>query len=394
MIDPVALSQHFREQFQHDPEWFARAPGRVNLIGEHTDYNGGLMLPAAIECEAAVAARVTNSARIAIWSVNYTQLVDFETTQAAEPGSLRGWPRYVAAVIEQFLQRGISIPGMEIAMDGDVPRGSGLSSSASLEVCLATLFNAVSGAGLQPMEIALLGQAAEHSPLVGVKCGIMDQAASALCQRDHALLLDARTLETRSIAFPSDKAAILIIDTKKRRGLVDSEYNRRREECATALRAMNKLAEQSWQTLGDVPESIAMELLPQIDEMPRRRARHVITENARVRATAQALESGDVTALFPLLGASHASLRDDFEVSCAELDIAAAIAAQQPGCLGARMTGAGFGGCVVALFEPGSVNAASANITQAYEKETGTAPELLSTSPAQGAESRRIKDKG
>ncbi len=392
MINRDALLRAFHAQFSRKATWSARAPGRVNLIGEHTDYNGGLMLPAAIECETAAAAALhPGAAGIAIWSVNYEAGEQFDPRHLPDPAALRGWPRYVAAVIGQFTRRGIDLPAMQIAIDGDVPRGSGLSSSASFEVCLATLFNAVADAGLSPLDIAFLCQAAEHSPFVGVKCGIMDQAASALCEKDHALLIDARDVASaRSIAFPSDKAAILIIDTRKRRGLVDSEYNRRRAECVQALDAMNALAGASWQTLGDVPDDAATESLPRIAELPRCRARHVLSENARVRGMAAALEAGRVDSLAAFMGGSHASLRDDYEVSCTELDAAAEIAGQQPGCLGARMTGAGFGGCAVALFEAAAIAEATLRITTAFEQRIGVAPGCLVSRPSAGAQVMQV----
>jgi len=390
MIDIASLSRSFHAQFGKEPEWFARAPGRVNIIGEHTDYNGGLMLPAAIDRETAVAARLSPGDSLRIWSMNFEQEVELPTGVPSPPGLLRGWPRYAAAVVAQFIDRGITIPPMEILLEGDIPRASGLSSSASLEVCLATLFNAVTGAGLDPMQVALLSQAAEHSPLVGVKCGIMDQAASALSQTDHALLLDAHTLETQHIPFPAGDAAILIIDTKKRRGLVDSEYNRRREECSEALAEMNRLGNESWETLSHVPEEESRKLLPQIDEVQRRRARHVISENARVRALADAMRARRIEQFAPLLAASHLSLRDDFEVSCHELDVAVEVAMEQPGCLGARMTGAGFGGCAVALFSPGHIPTATEGITSDYERRVGIKPECLATSPAAGAEAHKL----
>jgi galactokinase len=274
---------------------------------------------------------------------------------------------------------------MDLAVWGDVPLGSGLSSSAAIEVAMATLLNAVTGAAIPPVEIALLAQAAEHSRFVGVKCGIMDQFISALGREDAALMIDCHSLGFECVGFDSSRAAIVIIDSKKKRGLVDSEYNRRRQECAEGLELVRGLAGCQFETIRHIPEDVFAAFGAQLPEGARKRLRHNITENARVAECARALESGDFVRAGELLRASHASLRDDFEVSCRELDRIAELADACDGVYGCRMTGAGFGGCAVALARPEAVGAVSEQVSATYHAEFGVYPEIHVTHPCEGA---------
>jgi len=384
----VALGRAFADHFGcGGPDWLAWAPGRVNLIGEHTDYNGGFVLPVAIDRGIGMAARVTGEERLRLWSMDYTaewQCAAGEDLArlSAEP---HGWHSYFVAVVDQFQRRGFGVPGLDVVIGGDVPSGAGLSSSAAYGVCAAVLLDAVLGSKIARRDLALMAQAAEHSPFVGVRCGIMDQFASALGARDHALFLDCHTMEHELVPFDSAGAALVIINTKKRRGLVESEYNRRRAECEEGLARLCQLAGQPFETLRHVTPDVFAAHEARLPEVVRRRVRHNVTENARVRAFVEGLRRGDWPVLGTLLYESHASLRDDFEVSCAELDAVVEMAGRCPGVHGCRMTGAGFGGCAVALVEPAAVSTVCSALARDYEALFGVTPDILVSAPAGGA---------
>lgn len=381
----------FARRFGGEPQLVAWAPGRVNLIGEHTDYNGGFVLPAAIDRGIRMAARIRLDSRIRLLSVDYA--ADWELPAAANPGAAvptpRGWPSYFVAVLDQFLRRGFAMPGLDVAIGGDIPPGAGLSSSAAFEVCAAVLLDAVTGAGLSRRDLALMAQAAEHSPFVGVRCGIMDQFASALGASAHALFLDCHTMDYELVPFDTDGAAIVIVNSMKRRGLVDSEYNRRRAECEAGLARLRELAGEPFATLRHVPPSVFAHWESSLPDPVRKRVRHNVTENARVLAFVDGLKRRDWRAIGKLLFESHASLRHDFEVSCTELDALVEMAAGCPGVYGCRMTGAGFGGCVVALVEPSSAATVCSTLARDYATMVTVTPEILVSAPAGGAAVRR-----
>lgn len=385
MIRDADILDFFASHFMSPASWIAHAPGRVNLIGEHTDYNGGLVLPAAIDREVRMAARVISEPRIRAVSRGYRGELAVDLRTPFQPFRYQKWGNYLLGVLEQFRQRGIELPGLQIAIMGDVPRGAGLSSSAALEVCFATLLNAVARAGLGTKEIALIGQAAEHSLYVGVNCGIMDQFISARGERDAALLIDCHSLETRSVPLDSSKAAILILDSRKKRGLVDSEYNRRRSECTEALEQLRTLAGERFESLRHVSVEVFERFADRLPESPRRRARHNVTENRRVQAFAEALAHDDFVRAGALLGEAHDSMREDFEASCPEIDCLVDTAGRTPGVFGCRITGGGFGGCAVALAEPARAGEAAESILSAYREQTGLRGEAYVTSPSEGA---------
>ncbi len=467
MISNEYLAEQFRSVFSQAPQWISRAPGRVNLIGEHTDYNGGFVMPAAIERDTRMAAALNiapNTPHSASHSPTHnsqpsthnsfaahcslptvhslshnSQLTTHNsfaahcslptvhslshnsqpTTHNSPPSSLlrlhslnfnttcevdltdrplrpcaeteNAWANYILAVVDQFLRRGLEIPPMNIAIAGDVPLGAGLSSSAALEVCAAALFNLVTSAGIAPRDLALLAQSAEHSEFVGVRCGIMDQFIAALGRRGAALRIDCHSLEFERVPFDSAAARIMIVDSRKQRGLAGSEYNRRRSECEEGLKKICELEGRKFETLRHVPIEVFKRHAGQIPEPARRRVRHNLTENRRVMDFDKALRAGDWTRAGALLYESHASLRDDYEVSCPELDRIVEIARGCPGVFGCRMTGAGFGGCAVALVRPGAVEAAAETITRQYEAATGLCPEIYITSPAEGAEAHVLE---
>jgi galactokinase len=393
MTNPGRLITAFANHFGGGPDWLAWAPGRVNLIGEHTDYNGGYVLPVAIDRGIRMAARVRDDNRLRLWSLNYAAAWEMpagaDLTAAAK--TPRGWHSYFVAVLHQFRGRGLKTPGLDVAIEGDLPPGAGLSSSAAYEVCAAVLLDAVIGAGLPRRDLALMAQAAEHSPFVGVRCGIMDQFASALGVRDHALFLDCHTMEHELVPFDPNGAAIVIINSMKRRGLVDSQYNQRRAECEAGLERLRDLAGEPFETLRHVPPSIFAQFETSLPETVRKRTRHTVTENARVCAFVEGLKRGDWSRLGKLLYESHASLRDDFEVSCAELDAIVRIASRCPWVYGCRMTGAGFGGCAVALVQPASVPSVCSALAREYTAMFKVSPEILVSAPGEGAAAERAR---
>ena len=331
----------FCRRFGGNPSFFARAPGRVNLIGDHTDYNDGFVLPMAIDREVCIAGRARDDRRVSVYSIDF----DEDATFALDGGSPRqaegSWVEYLRGVAWALDDGGRPTSGWEGVVAGNVPVGAGLSSSAALELATARVFSAVNGVVWQPVSMARLAQRAENE-WVGVNCGIMDQLISAAGTSGHALLIDCRTLETRAVAIP-ETVAVVVLDTGTRRGLVDSEYNERRAQCEEAAALFGVPA------LRDVDMLTFAERAGELDPVTRKRARHVVTENARTLEAASQLEERNLARVGALMDESHVSLRDDFEVSRPELDAMVAIAREHDGCIGARMTGAGFGGCAVAL---------------------------------------------
>lgn len=369
----------FSEHFGSDPEAVFYAPGRVNLIGEHTDYNGGFVLPCAIDRHTCLAIKTRADNRFRVIAANIdSRASQWHSSLPMEADNENPWSNYLRGVNEQFLKRGKTPLGMDIVVLGNIPQGAGLSSSAAFSVAFATAINHAGRIGLSAAEIALLCQAAENE-FVGCKCGIMDQLISAAGKRQHALLIDCKSLDYKAINLPDD-AAILIIDSKVSRGLVDSEYNTRRSQCeeAAAVLQVESLREASMDGL-QASESL-------MSDKTFRRARHVISENKRTTAAADALAGGDYAALSGLMSASHASMRDDFEITTPEIDFLVEIVSQVLGNEGGvRMTGGGFGGCVVAL-APTSYSEKIINaVTERYPQKTGLAPEIHLCTASDGA---------
>ncbi|HEX6536818.1 MAG TPA: galactokinase [Gemmatimonadaceae bacterium] len=358
----------FARRFGASPTAIARAPGRVNLIGDHTDYNEGFVLPLAIDRAVWVALRPRTDRRVSARSLDFAEQVELDLSGGpsafGERASGRsGWAEYVRGIAWALSAAGCHLDGWEGIVGSDVPIGAGLSSSAALELAVARAFTGVSHLPWDPVAMARLAQRAENE-WVGVNCGIMDQLISAGGVAGHALLIDCRSLGTRPVPIPAE-ASVVVLDTATQRGLVDSAYNERRAQCERAARGFGVSA------LRDVDLDTFEARAGALDPVARRRARHVITENARTRAAAAALERGDVREVGRLMYESHASLRDDFEVSSAELDRMVAIAGAHEGCVGARMTGAGFGGCVVALAGRAAAPALARDVMARYERETG-----------------------
>jgi galactokinase len=383
------LHARFLAEFGGSPMYSARAPGRVNLIGEHTDYNGGFALPIAIDRDVQMLARVTGSNDIDVVSLNYDARLGWSIDAESLPFEPGSWPSYLAAVVQQFRTRGHVLPGLQIAVSGNIPQGAGLSSSAAYEVCAAALLNKIAGAGMTPQELALLGQAAENSPLVGVQCGIMDQYASACAQEHCAVLLDCHDLGHRQIPVPVEWA-VVIINSMKQRALVGSEYNARRRECQEGLARLREAAGIAFPSLRHVPREALARHEQFLTPVQRKRVRHAIDESARVLEFAAALQARDAARAGQLLYQSHASLRDDYEVSCRELDEIVRIARGITGVHGCRMTGGGFGGCAVATMEPGCTGDFVQQLGDEYRIATDLTAEFYRVTPAGGASCRTL----
>ncbi len=370
----AAVLSAFRERYHAEPALVARAPGRVNLIGEHTDYNDGFVLPMAIDRAVWLAVRPRTDRTVDLYSIDFGEDDTFDLrTREASSG---GWIRYVQAMA-LVLAEEYELTGCEGVIAGDVPIGAGLSSSAAIELAAARAFASLNHIPWDAPRMALRAQRAENV-WVGVNCGIMDQMISASGQAGHALLLDCRTLDTRQVSLPGD-AAFVVLDTATRRGLVDSAYNERRASCHAAAQLLGVPA------LRDVDSAEFGARAARLPELMRKRARHVVTENERTLAAADALAAGDLERMGRLMDESHASLRDDFEVSSRELDGIVEIARQQPGCYGARMTGAGFGGCAVALVEQAHLPTFTAEVAAAYRAAYELQPNVYVCAAADGA---------
>jgi galactokinase len=374
--------REFEQRFDAPATFLARAPGRVNLIGDHTDYNDGFVLPMAIDRSVWIALRPRDDRRVVVYSVDFAERAGFdldaEMSSALTGGERKGWIEYVHGVAWSLRDAGYRLGrGWDGVAAGDVPVGAGLSSSAALELATARAFAGLGGVAWEPIAMARLAQRAENE-WVGVNCGIMDQLISAAGVAGYALLIDCRSLETRLVHLPPD-VAVVVLDTATRRGLVDSAYNERRAQCEAAARFFGVRA------LRDVDSTVFAARAGELDPVIRKRARHVVTENERTLAAATALEGGDAEDVGRLMDESHASLRDDFEVSRPELDTMVRLARSHDGCFGARMTGAGFGGCAVALVAGDTAQEFVREVTRRYGTEVGLQPALYVCTASQGA---------
>ena len=380
MTDFCELSDRVRAAFSaafgYQPSLTVQAPGRVNLIGEHTDYNDGFVLPCAIDYQTVICAAPRSDGQIRVSAADYAGAIDsFSLDGPITPNDAQ-WANYVRGVIKH-LQRRSSFGGADLAIGGNVPQGAGLSSSASLEVAVGQAIKSLYRLPLSATELALNGQEAENQ-FVGCNCGIMDQLISALGKEGHALLIDCRSLETEAVAMPAG-VAVLIVNSNVRRGLVESEYNTRRQQCEAAARHFGVKA------LRDVTLA-QLEAADGLDPLVKRRARHVITENDRTTAAAAALARGDLARMAELMAQSHASMRDDFEITHPAIDHLVDLIKDAVGPAGGvRMTGGGFGGCVVALLPEAMVDTTRAAIAAGYQQKTGLPATLYACLPRAGA---------
>ncbi|HSV74552.1 MAG TPA: galactokinase [Chthonomonadales bacterium] len=382
-MDIDRIGAAFSERFGGSPAFVVRAPGRVNLIGEHTDYNDGFVFPAAIEFDVVVAGSPRADRAVRALSLVYGQQTAFDLDRI-ERSAEAPWSNYLRGVACVLTSAGHGLLGMDAVVDGAVPLGSGLSSSAAIEVASSLAFESAAGIALDPVQRALLCQRAERE-FVGVQCGIMDQFISALGRRGHALFVDTRTLEYRPVPLPASGVSIVIANTNRPRSLTTSAYNERRSQCEQAVAALRQQAVVV-QALRDVTLALLSAHRAAMTDVVYRRARHVVSENQRVLDSVQALERGDVRTFGRLMVESHASLRDDYQVSCAELDALVEAALEAPGVLGSRMTGAGFGGCTVSLIEEGAVDDFRERVGSRYRDTVGYDATFHVTRAADGAE--------
>ena len=372
----------FGERYGREARLF-RAPGRVNLIGEHTDYNEGFVLPMAIDLETIVAAAPRQDRSVRVYSLNLNEATEFDLGSRGE--KRRGnWVDYVEGVARSLDgSDGVRLAGADMMIQSLVPLGAGLSSSASLEISVGLALASLSGTEVDRVRLALAGQRAEHE-YVGTMCGIMDQFTAAMAREGHALLIDCRTLEATHIPFDMSEVVVAICDTNVKHELSTSEYNRRREECEQGVEAL-RAALPSIRALRDVGVDEFERHAHLLPETIRRRCRHVVTENARTLAAAEALRRGDLAEMGRLMNLSHLSLRDNYEVSCAELDALVDIAHSLNGVMGARMTGGGFGGSTVSLVRRGALDEFNQVVAEEYARRTGISTNILLSEAGEGA---------
>jgi galactokinase len=400
-VDPITLRSAFRQFFHSDPEVVARAPGRVNLIGEHTDYNDGFVLPIAIDRAVWIAASPCRSQLATIVALDFGQSATFRisevqpgsragwigypaphTTGAGPAAPAPGWAAYPAGVAWSLREAGCALSGIDAVITSDVPIGAGLSSSAAVEVAFATAWQQLAGFSLPKPNRARACQRAENE-FVGVKCGIMDQTISVMGRAGHALLIDCRDLSTQHVPLPAGYA-VVVGDTRLERSLAGSAYNERWAQCEDAVRRL-RAHDPSIRALRDVTPEFLSRYADDLPEVTRKRARHVVGENARVLESVEALKSGDVEQFGQAMIASHASLRDDYQVSCRELDVMVEAMLRVEGVAGARMTGAGFGGCAVSLVREDAVERFLSEVPVAYQQATGIEPAVYVCRASDGA---------
>lgn len=370
----------FQSRFGRPPALLVRAPGRVNLLGEHTDYNEGYVLPAAIDRAVWLAIAPLDEPLVRLTALDLNAEATFRLD--AIPPRQGDWADYARGVAWALQERGLPTAGLVAAFTSDVPIGAGLSSSAAVEVAFACAWQALAGFDLPRRQLALLCQHAENA-YVGVRCGIMDQMASVCGQAGHALLLDCRSLEVTPVPLPAD-VALLVVDSGVRRSLAASEYNRRRAECEEAVRLLAQHL-PGIRALRDVSLADFERYQHVLPDVLRRRVRHVVNANARVLEAVEALRESDLARFGAAMRHGHESLRDDYEVSAPELDLLVETAWEAPGCYGARLTGAGFGGCILALAESAAVEELSDRLRQAYQARFDRQPVFYLCHAADGA---------
>ena len=391
------VTSTFRQRFGKEPAFVALAPGRVNILGEHVDFNDGFVLPAAIDRATYIAFAPASSERSTLVAADFGEQASFTlasipTKTNADGGPLAEWAYYPAGVAWALTEADLAVPAIDAVFASNVPQGSGLSSSASIEMAFAVAWQTLSavegsaaeGAGwvLPPMQRALLGQKAENK-YVGVNCGIMDQFASACGVSDKLLLLDCRSLEWQTLPVPED-VAIVIADTSVRRKLTDGEYNKRRQACEDAVKILSQHL-PNVRALRDVSVNDFNRLSDQLPGVVEKRARHVVEEIERSRRAIPLLEQGKIREFGQIMNECHASLRDLYEVSIPELNVMVEIAQSLPGCHGARLTGAGFGGCTANLVEKSVAETFAAELARQYEAKTSLKPEIYICKASDGA---------
>lgn len=375
----------FEEKFNTAPEYYSYAPGRVNIIGEHTDYNGGFVLPCAIRYGTCMYAKLNGTDKIRVLALDMNNDYDeFTIAKTIEKHETKLWSNYLRGVTYQLAAKHEGmLKGLDIVIKGDVPAGAGLSSSASLEVCFGNLLNKVFSLNESLMNIALIGQSAEA--YIGMKCGIMDQAISANGVKDHAVRIDCKSYDLTEVSVPSD-LVILIINSNIKHQLVGSEYNDRRESCEKAAKILGV------KLLRDATLPMLLAAKDKMDDVTFRRARHVITEDERVIDASKAFEAGDLATLSKLMYQSHESMRDDFEITVKETDALVEIVKKTlgPGKEAVRQTGGGFGGCIVAVVKPEDVQPIKDDVNAQYKAVSGIDATIFETKACDGATFKKI----
>lgn len=386
-VNPNDLKQKFEQLFGAEPALY-RAPGRVNIIGEHTDYNDGFVMPMNTAVFTYAAAKPRNDRTVRAHSVLFSETFEFSLDGIAAGGA-PAWAEYLKGVAFVLQDEGFDLCGADILIAGEIPLGGGLSSSASLEAVIGVALLGCAGLQAEPMKLALICQRAENE-FAGVPCGIMDQAVICCCPGDHAIKLDCRSLDIEAIRLPED-LCLLVVDSGVKHQLSDGGYKQRREECDFAI-ALLASKEQGVTSYRDLTPAMVENYQSELGELPFRRARHVVSEIARVLKAEQAIARQDLEALGEILNASHASLRDDFMVSCKELDFLVDTANETPGVYGTRMVGGGFGGCTISLVDPACLEDARAHIVRAYEEFSGKEPwnHVVQSAPAAGNNGVRV----
>ena len=380
-IERDTIFAAFRKNTGHFADVVAYAPGRVNLIGEHTDYNDGFVLPAAVDRGVALAGRRVPGGPFTLYAADLDDHCIFGSGSLARDAQ-HAWANYFKGVVWALGERGIDVPACEAVVTGDIPQGAGLSSSAAYEVATVLLLESLGGFELPLEEVAKVAREAENG-FVAVACGIMDQMASVFGQQGRALLLDCRSLAKQAVELPAG-LKIVVVNSGVRHSLASSEYNKRRAECDEGVRVLSASL-PNIRALRDVQADDLARLMPALSPVVGKRCRHVVSENVRVREAIQAMAAGDLAKLKRLLAHSHASLRDDYEVSCGELDVLVDLALPQSCCHGARLTGAGFGGSTVNLVDVASVGDFADAMTAGYRQRTGRTAEIHVFEPSAGA---------
>ena len=379
-MDSAEVARRFRQEYDGQP-LICRAPGRVNIIGEHTDYNDGFVLPCAIEFSVYVAASARSDHKLLLRSTEFSERFEFDVHDLPPKGS-GVWADYVIGVAAALKNAELALTGANLLVHGEVPIGSGLSSSAAIEVATALSLLGLTGGKLPLPKVAKLCQSAEND-FVGARVGIMDQFISCLGKAGHVLLLDCRSLQFELVPVP-EKVKLVICNTMVKHALAGGEYNRRREQCEEGVRILAK----SFPGISALRDVTAEQLESRKQDLPRviyKRCLHVVEENRRVGQAAECLRSGDLEQAGRLMRESHQSLRDLYEVSCHELDEMVEAADGVPGCFGGRMTGGGFGGCTVNLVDAGAAEAFRETVARGYKRRTGISPDIYICSPAEGA---------
>lgn len=387
LVGAEAFTRLVRELHAHYGEGgdalVVQAPGRVNLIGEHTDYNEGFVFPMAIGRYIRLAARPRRDGRVHVTALDVGAESSFEAVSTVARDEEQPWSNYVRGVVKLLVEAGVPVAGADIVFTGDIPIGGGLSSSAALEVATANLFLELAGVTMDGPEVAKLGQRAENE-FVGMSCGIMDQFISQMGRAGHALMLDCRSLEHRHVPLRLGEHVFAIVQSGVKHSLVDSAYNERRAECEQGVRTLS-MYEDGINALRDVTPEVLSKHVRKLQPSVERRVRHVVVENARVQASVAALEQGDLVRFGQLMGESHDSLRDLYAVSCEEIDLLVNLARGVSGVLGARLTGGGFGGCTVNLLRKDALDRFAEGIVEPYRERTGITPEIIVTDAVDGA---------